>query len=507
MSNSFRFFIIATMLGFAAWFLWPSYAYYFGVSDEARRVVESGGLANASMSNATDAFKAEVERAGKAKNGAVALGLDIRGGINIVLEADFDKYAADTGKKPEEIDEKMKIGELERVIMKIQNRIDEYGLSEVSIRKLGFNRIIIQIPGERDTSRIKSIIDSKGQLEFRMVDEEASRTINFNRETGELLTNTNVGAFPPEGTELFWSYHKGEGSRYVRTSPVLLKTNVHMTGERIKDARPSQGQYGDIVVSFQLDGEGGRVFGELTGANKGKRLAIVLDGKVMSSPNINEKIGGGSGQITGSFSHDEAKDLALILRSGSLPVPVGLISEEVIGPTMGWESLTMSLKALMFSLMAITLFMAIRYRLKGLIAAIALGLNALLIFAILAPLKFTVSLPGIAGLILTLGMAIDANVLINERIRDELFKEGRNIFEAIERGYSRAFWTIFDSHVTGLISAFILANMGEGPVRGFAFTLAIGLIVSLFTSLFVTRFLVDLCVKLGIIRRYSAWVV
>ncbi|MBN8215879.1 MAG: protein translocase subunit SecD [Spirochaetes bacterium] len=503
MSNSFRFFIIALMLGFAAWFLWPSYVYYFGVSDEARRVVESGGLANASLSNATDAFKAEVERAGKSKAGAVALGLDIRGGINIVLEADFDKYAVDSGRKPGDIDEKMKLGELERVIMKIQNRIDEYGLSEVSIRKLGFNRIVIQIPGERDTGRIKSIIDSKGQLEFRMVDEDATRTLDYNRETGELKTN---GAFPP-GTELFWSYHKGDRAHYVRTAPVLLKTNIDMSGEHIKDARPGQGQYGDIVVSFQLDGEGGRIFGELTGANKGKRLAIVLDQKVMSSPNINERIGGGSGQITGSFTHEEAKDLALILRSGSLPVSVKLISEEVIGPTMGWESLTLSVKALMMSLLAITLFMALRYRLKGIIAAIALGLNAILIFAILAPLKFTVSLPGIAGLILTLGMAIDANVLINERIRDEIFKEGRNIFEAIERGYSRAFWTIFDSHVTGLISAFILANMGEGPVRGFAFTLAIGLIVSLFTSLFVTRFLVDLCIKMGIIRRYSAWVV
>lgn len=501
MSKSFRFFIIAILLGFAAWFLWPSYVYYFGVSDEARQVVESGGLGAAT--NTSEAFKAEVEKATKAKTGAVALGLDIRGGINIVLEADFDAYAKAQSKKPEDIDDKMRLGELERLIMKIQNRIDEYGLSEVTIRKLGTSRIVIQIPGERDTSRIKGIIDTKGNLEFRLVDEEAMRTFTYNKQTLEVASNA-----VPAGSDLLWVVKRDEVTKkYVRTEAVLLRTNISMSGEHIKDAHPAQGQYGDIMVSFQLDGEGGRLFGDITGANKNKRLAIVLDGKIMSYPNIQDRIGGGSGQITGSFNHDEAKDLALILRSGSLPVPVAFISEEVIGPTMGKESMRASLYALLLSLLAITIFMTVRYRLKGLIASIALAMNGILIFAILAPLKFTVSLAGIAGLILTLGMAIDANVLINERIRDEIFKEGRNLFEAIERGYSRAFWTIFDSHVTGLISAFIMANMGDGPVRGFAFTLAIGLIVSLFTSLFVTRFLIDMCVKAGIIKRYSAWVV
>lgn len=503
MSPGVRFFIIAAFLGLSVYFLYPSFTYYFNTSEEIRNLVESGGKSPAGDTNLSDAQKAEVERAANAKKRAVALGLDIRGGINVLLEADFEKMASDSGKKIEEITDLQKLDALDRVIHKVQSRINEFGLSETSIRKFGKSRIVIQIPGERDPSRILKVIQTSGKLEFRLVDEDATKNLRFNRETLE-VDDTN--AIPKDGG-LYYLYKKNDLAQEVRAQPLILRTNVIMTGERMKDARVSFGEYNDTVVAFTLDLKGAAIFSEVTGNNKGTRLAIVLDGKVMSAPNINERIPSGSGQISGSFTPAEAKDLSLILRSGSLPVPVKIISEEVIGPSMGRESLALSIKALLYSILAIGIFMMLRYRLSGTFASVALILNAFIIFAILAPLHFTVTLPGIAGLILTLGMAVDANVLINERIRDELFKEKRTIFEAIERGYSRAFWTIFDSHVTGLISAFILSNFGEGPVKGFAVTLFIGIVVSLFTSLFVTRFLVDLSIRLGIIKRYTPFVV
>ncbi len=314
MSAGVRFFIIAVFVGLAVYFLYPTYVYYFGTTAEAREVAESGGISRDGTTNYSETLKAEVDKAVKAKKGAVSLGLDIRGGINVLLEADFEKMARDTGKKPDEITDQQKVESLERVIHKVQSRINEYGLSETSIRKFGKNRIVIQIPGEKDTSRIKNILITSGKLEFRLVDEEATKNLQFNRQTLE-VTDSN---FPP-GTGLFYLSKKNELLRYVRTEPILLKTNVVMSGERIKDARVAFGEYNDTVVSFSLDMKGAGIFSEVTGNNKGTRLAIVLDGQVMSAPNINERIPSGSGQISGSFTPEEAKDLSLILRSGSLP--------------------------------------------------------------------------------------------------------------------------------------------------------------------------------------------
>jgi preprotein translocase subunit SecD len=503
MSKSFRLFIILTFVGLSIWSLWDSYIYFFKVSPQAREVIESGGMISATNTEMSDEFKKELVVASEAKKNAVQLGLDIRGGIYVVVKADFEKLAKQMGTNVEAVSDKIKMDALDRVFHKMQNRVDEfYQTAEVSIRKQGNDRLVIQIPGEKDTTRIKSLIQAQGVLQFMIVDEDAMQKISFNRETMDLI-DTNL----PAGTALFYEFKKNEENKYIKIAPLILQTNVLMTGEAIRDARAQPGQYGDIEVSFQLNLKGASTFSEITAANKGKRLAIVLDGKVMSAPKINDRIPSGNGQITGSFTQLEAKDLSLILRSGSLPVPTEIATEEVIGPTMGKEALGMSLRGLAVSLLVILVFMALRYRLSGVIASFALSLNGLFIFAVLIPLKYTMSLPGIAGLILTLGMAIDANVLINERVRDEIFREKRNIFEALERGYSRAFWTIFDAHVTGLISAFILAGLGEGPVRGFAFTLAWGLMISLFTSLFVTRYLVDLCVDLRIIRRYTPFVV
>ena len=485
MSKSFRFFIIVGVFSIVGYCLYPTIQYYFFVDENLRKLSELSLVKRDVTVYEQEELDAAVA-VDKIREKAIGLGLDIKGGVSIILEADFNQMALSTGKNLEDITEQQKIEALERVIFKIQNRIDEFGVSEVSFRKVGDNRISLQIPGETSFDRIENIIETAGNLALRLASEEGQKLLDVDLDTKEIK---NLAAIE-ENYYISYLYVKNNLGFLEKTQPVVLEKEIALLGERIRDASTSYGQYGELVVTFELDSKGAHQFSDITGNNRGRQLAIVLDDKVVSMPRINDRIPSGRGQIDGQFTPDEAKDLSLILRSGSLPVPVKIIARDIIGPKIGNEILRKSLWAMAFALLGIFILMIIRYRFSGLVASLTLILNGVVILSLLAPFSLKLSIPGIAGLILTIGMAIDANVLIYERIREEI-TAGKLIDEAFQNGYVKAFWSIFDANITTIIAAFILSSYGEGAIKGFATTLFIGIIVSMFTALFLTRFLFD----------------
>jgi preprotein translocase subunit SecD len=508
MSRSFKIFLTVSALLLAAWFLYPSLSYYFMTPADIRAMVERGKITESEDGLESD-DRILFEKASKHKKNALTLGLDIKGGMRVVIEADFKEMATNAGKELSEISERDKADAIERVIHKLQTRIDSFGVSEVSIRKSGEKRVVVQIPGEKNTQRLERIIVEVGKLEFKLVNEdiEVGKDLEFerNEDTGKItILNPEI---VPEGSEINYLRVKNNAGLYEDVQPIVLYSKVEMSGERLEEAQPQVGDYGEYGVSFKLDLRGAKMFSEITANNVDKRLAILLDSKVMSAPKINERIPSGSGRITGNFNHEEARDLSLILRSGSLPVPISIISQEVIGPSMGREDLIRSAKALFAGLLIVIGFMLIWYRLAGLVASIALILNGVGILALLAPLHYTISLPGIAGLILTMGMAIDANVIIFERIREEILVEKRSITDAIPLGYNKAFWTIMDANLTTLIAAAILGYFGTGVIQGFAVVLFFGIVVSLFTSLGLTRLIFEILISKKVIKNYSKLIV
>lgn len=502
MSGSFRFFVIAALLVAAFFFLYPTIKWYTAISQKDKDLVEL---------NVTELVKRgygikkinEIRDLKKFKSSVVSMGLDIQGGIHVVLEVDFASYAEHLGETLETLSEEDKKEAVDRVLQKIRIRIDEFGLSDINIRKQGEDRITIQLPGAKDAKRIHDIITTQGVLDFRLVDDEMTAVLDVDPKTFDVLNTNEI----PENREIAYTYIKDQLGQRQRNRPIVLENEVLMDGEHIRSASMGYGDMNEYIVRFELDNRGAELFSEITYSNVNRRLAILLDGRVQSFPSIREHIAGGSGVISGGFSSDEARDLALILKTGVMPVQVEIIAEEIIGPAMGMNLLKRSLNALMWGLILVIIFIIIYYRLSGVIASFALILNGVLIFSVLAPLRFTVTLPGIAGLILTMGMAIDANVIIFERIKEEYFTERKTIFEAIDRGYGKAFWTIFDSNITTLIAAFILSTYGTGPIKGFAITLFIGIIVSLFTSLFLSRFIYILLIKMNVIKKYSKLII
>jgi preprotein translocase subunit SecD len=287
----------------------------------------------------------------------------------------------------------------------------------------------------------------------------------------------------------------------ARKVPFLLKSKTLMTGEYLKDARVSiDSQFNEPYVAIEFDEVGGKLFEQITGSNVKKRLAIILDDSVYSAPVIQERIPGGRAQITGRFDMKEAGDLAIVLRAGALPAPVKIIEERTVGPSLGQDSIRQGLISIIISAVLIVLFMIFYYRLSGVIADIALIMNVLLVFAVLSLLRATLTLPGIAGLVLSVGMAVDANILVHERIKEEL-RWGKTTRAAIDQGYHRAFTTIIDSNLTTVIAALFLYQFGTGPVRGFAVTLFWGIVANIFTAVFVTRWMFDyLTLKLNVKR-------
>jgi preprotein translocase subunit SecD len=361
----------------------------------------------------------------------------------------------------------------------IRNRIDQFGVAEPSIQQQGENRILVQLPGVQDPARAKALIGKTALLEFKLVDERTD-------------VDTALRTGPPPGTEILYQRRVDKQTREERKVPFLVQKKAAITGRDVSTARVSIDQNtSEPYVSVDFNASGARAFSELTDANVGKRLAIVLDGNVHSAPQIRERIPSGRAQITGGFSTDEATDLAIVLRAGALPAPVQVLEERTVGPSLGADSIRQGMIAIFASTALVFLFMLVYYRLSGFIADVALGLNLLLLMATMAGFHATLTLPGIAGIALTIGMAVDTNILIFERIREEL-RAGKTVRGAIDAGFSRAFKTVIDTHVTVLVSGLILFQFGTGPVKGFAVTLMIGIAVSLFTAVFFTRLLFDL---------------
>jgi len=464
---------------------------------------------------------------------AVNLGLDLQGGSHLLLEVDFDTYtkeqvtnladeirgilreakigyrglAASDGKvkfslrepattdiekllrdkNPDlEVDQdgdnyiagfndawfrNSRIRVIEQSLEIVQRRIDETGTKEPIIQRQGEERIVVQVPGEADPTRVKALLGKTAKMTFHLLDANVH------------MEDLERGITPP-GVRII----SGDGEDSMAKYPVISR--VELSGDLLVDAHMTyDSRSGEPVVAFRFNNAGARKFGEITTANVGKPFAIVLDNKVITAPRINDPIIGGSGIISGNFTTESANDLALLLRAGALPAPLSIIEERSVGPSLGADSIAAGAKASIIGIGLVVLFMLLFYGLFGLFANIAMLVNAFMTLALLSLFDATLTLPGIAGIVLTVGMAVDANVLIYERMREES-RNGKSPFAAVEDGFKMAFGTIFDSHVTTLSAALILYAFGTGTVKGFAVTLSIGIICSLFTAVLVTRLMV-----------------
>ncbi len=388
----------------------------------------------------------------------------------------------------------------------IRNRIDQFGVAEPVIIRQGEAEIVVQLPGVKDPKRALKLLGDTAQLEFKRVADSAG--INLSQLAGEARIagiwdgtwtnpeemkklNSGIASRLPEDTQIFVEKDSDTQTGKEIVRPILLDQQILMTGEMVKNAQVRiSSQFNEPYVSIDFTSRGGRVFAKVTEDNVGKRMAIVLDGVVRSAPVIREKILGGSAQISGSFTHEEAADLAIVLRVGALPAPVDIIQNMTVGASLGQDSINKGMTSGLFGAIIVLVFMAIYYRLSGLVANTALILNILFLFTGLAILNATLTLPGIAGIILSIGMAVDANVLIFERMREE-YSLGKSVKSSVDGGFSKAFWTIVDSQVTTLITAMALFMFGTGPIKGFAVTLSLGIIFNLFTALFCSRIIFD----------------
>ena len=379
---------------------------------------------------------------------------------------------------------------VDQALETIRNRVDEFGVAEPTIQRQGTRDIVVQLPGSKDAERAIKRIGETARLEFRLVDDQQS--------VDEALKGR-----VPEGLEVLYERKVNKQTGEVTRLPLLLKKQILLTGDALTHAEVRIGsQFNEPYVSIEFDRDGARRFERITSENAGKRLAIVLDNTIYSAPVIRERIAGGQAQITGSFTIEEASDLAIILRAGALPAPVRILYESIIGPSLGQDSIRQGLTAGLIGSILVVLFMLIYYRLSGIVANVALVLNILLLLAGLGYFHATLTLPGIAGIVLTLGMAVDANVLIFERIREET-RLGKPPRAAVDAGFARAWSAILDGNVTTLIAAAMLFQFGTGPIKGFAVTLSLGLLANLFTAVFVCKFIFDSVIAFRPIQRLS----
>lgn len=360
----------------------------------------------------------------------------------------------------------------------IRNRVDQFGVAEPVIAPQGETEILVQLPGIKDPQRAIELIGRTALLEFKLVDEENS------------LEEALKGNIPP-GDEILYQKVTDKQTGVITRRPFLLKKRALITGDVLTDARMRiKTDFNEPYVSLDFDARGARLFDQITAENVGKRLAIVLDNNVYSAPVIQERISGGKAQISGSFTSEEASDLAIVLRAGALPAPVRIIQNVTVGPSLGQDSIDKGIRAAIIGAILVVVFMAVYYGMSGLIADWALVLNILYLMGALASMRATLTLPGIAGIILAIGMAVDSNVLMFERIREEL-RLGKTVRAAVDAGYDKALFTIIDSHVTTLITAVVLFQFGTGPIKGFAVTLSLGVMINLFSALIGTKVIFD----------------
>ena len=509
--------LIVALIAAAVYYLLPSVEFY-SMADDEREAVE---------------LKSP-EQLADLKKRSLNLGLDLQGGIHLVLEVKTE------GMEQQEAQDA--VAQAQEVI---RNRIDQFGVAEPTIQRQGENRIIIELPGVQDVQRAKDLVGQTALLEFQLLEPAEDRTRLIQRidqvlapqeeeeEEEDLLLSSTTESAPlssmlsPAGEDLTVSGRDLQRVKNLLNTPeaqklipadvefifsskpagtegnefyflYLVRKKPEMTGHMIQDAFVSIGQVveymGQPIVNFSTTDEGVRLFSRITGSHIGERMAIVLDESVYSAPVIQNKISEGRGIITGSGTQEEAKDLAIVLRAGALPAEVEIIEDRTVGPSLGRDSIEQGKTAAIYSMVLIVIFMVLYYRAAGLIADCALLLNMLFIMAVLAGFHATLTLPGIAGIILTIGMAVDANVLIFERIREEL-RSGKTVRAAIDSGYGHALSAIVDANVTTFLVGIVLYQFGTGPIRGFALTLCIGIISSLFTAFFVTRTIFELITR------------
>ena len=418
-------------------------------------------LPAASGDKARDLLKGEFANLTVVKSEAVA------GGLDLLLALSEKELRA------------LRDATVDQSLETIRNRIDQFGVSEPIIQRQGQQDILVQLPGIQDPERAKEIIGKTALLEFKLLDEVHS-------------VEEAVRSGPPPGTEILHGYGaKGDAGLGTEKLPYLVEARTLMTGDLIADARvrPSsrlEGPYVELI----LNSSGGRLFEKITGENVKRRLAIILDNRVYSAPVIQERIGGGRASITGNFEIKEARDLAIILRAGALPAPVEIVEERTVGPSLGSDSIRQGILSFIVGGSLVILFMIAYYKGAGLLADVAVIFNILYLLAVLAGFKAVLTLPGIAGIVLTVGMAVDANVLINERIREEL-RAGKSPRAAVEAGYQRALPAILDSNITTFLSGLILFQFGTGPIKGFAVTLSVGILTTVLTAVYLTRIYYD----------------
>ncbi len=430
--------------------------------------------------------------------GKIRLGLDLKGGSHIILQC------VPTPNAPVTEDS------VNRVLEILRNRIDQFGVTEPVIQRAGTNRVLVQLPGVKDPQAAMELLGKTALLEFReVIDVGPEKPLKPQRknyssegEYEEALKNYKEALKEYEDIiKKFKERAKKEKGLTVNfnreTGRVYLLGKTWLTGKYLKNARTTFDRFGTPAVSLEFNSKGAKLFEEATRRNVGRQLAIVLDGNVISAPVVQEVISGGKAQITGNFTLREAQKLAILLRAGALPVKVEVIENRTIGPTLGQDSIRKGIKAGLFGGALVFIFMLIYYGLMGLVADLALAVNILLVFTALAGLEATLTLPGIAGIVLNIGMAVDGNILIFERIKEEL-REGKTMRAAIEGGFKKAFRTIFDANITTLIAAAVLFYFGSGPIKGFAVTLSLGVIISMFTAIVVTRSILDVLVSMKV---------
>jgi preprotein translocase subunit SecD len=388
----------------------------------------------------------------------------------------------------------------------IRNRIDQFGVAEPTIQRQGENEILVQLPGVKDPKRAIDLIGQTALLEFKIVDEETPLAVQLPGAIAageEEALQKQMADRLPQDSEILFEKRTDPTTGAVRKLPIILKKQAVLTGDLLSEARVSlDTQFSTPYVSISFNDEGAKRFEQVTAEYEKKRLAIILDNTVYSAPVIQERISGGNAQITGNFSMDEAKDLSIVLRAGALPAPLKMLQNVTVGPSLGRDSIEAGKVAGIIATILVVTFMVIYYKFSGVIADFALVLNIVLLFGAMASLNATLTLPGIAGIILAVGMAVDSNVLMFERIREEL-RAGKPPRSAIDSGYDKAFSTIFDSHVTTLITAAVLFQFGTGPIKGFAVTLSLGVAINLFTALVGTKSIFDLITSKYKIARLS----
>ena len=449
------------------------------------------------MSVIQSKYRDQILKAKRYYENSVKLGLDLSGGMNIIVKADLDKALESMGDSVTTDNRaEVKKEAMANAIDNLSSRIDRFGLTSPVIRQQGEDRIYIEIPGAAQADAINTLIMGKGILNFRLVDNEATNTFKayyaqhpattFNA-TGDLMDASII----PEDCEVFGVYTKDEYGLDERYDWLVVKKEIALDGQHVKSAQVTNDEFtNQPEVVFNLDAEGAQIFAEFTGAHVGDNLAIVSDNKVKSNARIQTAITGGSVSLSGGFSYEEAENIRKVLQTAWLNVPLEVESQQVIGASLGDEAIHQGIMAIILRLGLIVVFMLVFYKASGINAVVAQVLNLYMMFSILSAFNYTLTLSSIAGMILTIGMAVDANVLVFERIKEEL-RQGKTRAVAIAMGFDNAFWAILDSNITTFIAAMFLAALGTGAVQGFAVSLAIGVISSVFTALFVSRLIFD----------------